>query len=382
MLLRLILPAWRRTWGRTLAIVLQFAVGATTAAAAVALASGQQALETRLLSGLKPVEAIWTALAPGLEAPPAAVARVRHVIGEWRPHRPGEPWAASVIYDSVPLAPWEAGYAVVSREFLRWVRPRAVAGRWLSPDDWQAPRPYPAVVNAAAARWLQVTDIGQRIGLQGDLQVVGILFDREPLPVRYNELLHRMVVDEAPLILVPDSAESALLKTDLGGALTDPEPHALWFGLIPVERRQALLARPLSSAVAASRTLTRASLLPLLTLSSIILLLAGLGCAGMLLTTLEQRQREFGIRQALGATPASLAAQFVGETLGITLAGGTVGCLLAGQLVRRLTGASPPGGSAAWIPVLTGSVLLALLVALAPVYGLWGTEPDKALRMR
>jgi putative ABC transport system permease protein len=94
--------------------------------------------------------------------------------------------------------------------------------------------------------------------------------------------------------------------------------------------------------------------------------------------------REFGIRVAMGATPALLARQVIREALRLALAGVALGCglSLAGQhLLRGLL-----YGVNLWNPwMLAGAVVLVTLVALAaaalPARRAAHADPIAALRM-
>jgi putative ABC transport system permease protein len=96
-----------------------------------------------------------------------------------------------------------------------------------------------------------------------------------------------------------------------------------------------------------------------------------------------RRMREFGVRVAMGATPALLARQVIGEALRLALAGVALGCglALAGQRLMRglLYGVSP------WnLWMLAGAVALVTLVALAaaavPARRAAQADPIAALR--
>jgi len=113
------------------------------------------------------------------------------------------------------------------------------------------------------------------------------------------------------------------------------------------------------------------------------LVLAAAGLFGVTLYAVARRMREFGIRVAMGATPALLVRQVIGEALRLALAGVALGCglALAGQRLMRglLYGVSP------WnLWMLAGAVALVTLVALAaaavPARRAAQADPIAALR--
>jgi ABC-type antimicrobial peptide transport system permease subunit len=113
------------------------------------------------------------------------------------------------------------------------------------------------------------------------------------------------------------------------------------------------------------------------------IVLAAAGLFGVTLYAVGRRMREFGVRVAMGATPALLARQVIGEALRLALAGVALGCglALAGQRLMRglLYGVSP------WnLWMLAGAVALVTLVALAaaavPARRAAQADPIAALR--
>jgi predicted permease len=72
-----------------------------------------------------------------------------------------------------------------------------------------------------------------------------------------------------------------------------------------------------------------------------LLLVACASVANLFLVRAESRQRETGIRFALGATHARVAATFISESLLLGVAGGAWGLLLAYAAVRAIVAAAP-----------------------------------------
>jgi predicted permease len=113
------------------------------------------------------------------------------------------------------------------------------------------------------------------------------------------------------------------------------------------------------------------------------IVLAAAGLFGVTLYAVGRRMREFGVRVAMGATPALLARQVIREALRLALAGVALGCglALAGQHLLRglLYGVNP------WsLWMLAGTVVLVTLVALAaaavPARRAAHADPIAALR--
>jgi ABC-type antimicrobial peptide transport system permease subunit len=117
--------------------------------------------------------------------------------------------------------------------------------------------------------------------------------------------------------------------------------------------------------------------------SAMALLLAAAGIYGVLAGSVTERTREFGVRAAFGATPASITRLVLRDGAVLTAAGLAIGgasALLLSRYLRALL-----YGVEAWDPVsialaVAAITLVALAACIVPARRATRTDPVTALR--
>jgi putative ABC transport system permease protein len=122
----------------------------------------------------------------------------------------------------------------------------------------------------------------------------------------------------------------------------------------------------------------------IIVIGAISLLVGAIGIANMMLVAVRERTREIGVRRAVGATRSDITAQFLVESVVLSLLGGAIGAALGVVLATTLA------GSFIGVPavVSTPSIVLALGVSFAvgliagigPAFQAASVDPTAALR--
>jgi putative ABC transport system permease protein len=119
-------------------------------------------------------------------------------------------------------------------------------------------------------------------------------------------------------------------------------------------------------------------------LSSIGLLVGGIGVMNIMLVSVTERTREIGIRKAVGARKSDIIVQFLTEAVVLTGLGGIVGLIL-GWTISRLCGLIFPNLPTA-VPVWAAVSGVMVSVGVGLFFGIWPAgraarlDPVEALR--
>jgi len=123
--------------------------------------------------------------------------------------------------------------------------------------------------------------------------------------------------------------------------------------------------------------------LVMLVLSSIGLMVGGVGVVAIMMISVTERTREIGVRKALGATRRAILWQFLVEASTLTLVGGAVGMLSGGVLAFVISRVTPiPANVPLWsiVAALLASALTGVGFGLYPASRAAKLDPVEALR--
>jgi putative ABC transport system permease protein len=129
--------------------------------------------------------------------------------------------------------------------------------------------------------------------------------------------------------------------------------------------------------------LTGVFFIVMLALSSVGLMVGGVGVIGIMLISVTERTREIGVRKAVGATRREILWQFLVEAGVLTLLGGALG-LLAGALAAKGVESVTPIPAA--IPLWSVAAALAMALLTGMLFGLLpalrGSSLDPVVALR
>jgi putative ABC transport system permease protein len=129
------------------------------------------------------------------------------------------------------------------------------------------------------------------------------------------------------------------------------------------------------------KAITGGVFLAMVVISSVGLMIGGIGVMNIMLVSVTERTREIGIRKAIGAKKSDILMQFLIEAATLTGFGGVVG-LLIGWLLSFGVQMIMPSYVPLWAPIagLGASVGIGIFFGLWPAWKAASLDPIEALR--
>jgi putative ABC transport system permease protein len=193
-------------------------------------------------------------------------------------------------------------------------------------------------------------------------------------PVTTFHKIHPEVLDYWISLKYDDQKNKALVQDELTELLR--------------RRRKVANAAPDNFAIFGTDSLTRlwsqitgGLFLLLFALSSVALLVGGVGVMNIMLVSVTERTREIGIRKAIGATKQTILTQFTLEAITLCAVGGLIGVLIGSVIGFGLHFIFPAALSAVWIgAAFISSCGIGLVFGIYPAWKAANLNPIEALR--
>ncbi len=275
---------------------------------------------------------------------------------------------------------------VASPDFDRAMGLELLRGRWFDGTETTGSNRV-VVVNQTLARttWPANEAVGEQIRLGNDegspiATVIGVYADASQMALRR---------EVSPEVYYPLSQDPTPWNTDVSlviaasginpGFMTAVRDR-IWSvdAAVPVSNVRTV-ERMLADQVSRERT----SMLLMGSLAAIALLLCGIGVYGVLNHLATLRNREIGVRVALGANPSRVLGMVTRDGVMMTLPGiviGTVAALLLGRLLRSLLWQIQPGDTLTFAVVVGVLIAVSGVATLVPAVRASRTDPAMVLR--
>ncbi|HSE53112.1 MAG TPA: ABC transporter permease [Gemmatimonadales bacterium] len=130
-------------------------------------------------------------------------------------------------------------------------------------------------------------------------------------------------------------------------------------------------------------SVTSGFFLVMLALSSVGLMVGGVGVVAIMMISVTERTREIGVRKALGATRREILFQFLVEAASLTLIGGAIGLAVGALLAWAIASFTPvPAAVPLWsvVAALAASAVTGIFFGMYPATKASRLDPVEALR--
>jgi putative ABC transport system permease protein len=281
----------------------------------------------------------------------------------------------------------------VSGRGASWVNVKGgdlLSGRTFTPSEYAAGAHVTVVNEKLASMLFPGRDpLGKKIKIFGQpFQVIGVHAEASSIFSHEDNL--RVVIPHTAFTKVADYERGwmnvAVLPRE-GASLAEAQDQVTAAlrsvrGLKPAQANNFAIVTQ-DRVVEAFNKITAAFFIAMITLSSVGLMVGGVGVVAIMMISVTERTREIGVRKALGATRGEIMFQFLVEAATLTLVGCLVGMAFGALLaagIRRFTPIPASIPLLSVVAALLASILTGVLFGLYPASRASRLDPVEALR--
>jgi putative ABC transport system permease protein len=255
-------------------------------------------------------------------------------------------------------------------------------GRFFAEEESRRKMPV-AVIGAdiEKALFANVDPLGKTIVVDGhQFLVVGTML--RPAASFFGDTDQRILLPYGTMQkMYPNARENAIVVTavdgKLGKAMDEVRTVLRIDRRVPYSKPDDFALSTAEQMVADFRQITAMTFLVMAVLSSVGLLVGGIGVMNIMLVSVTERTHEIGLRKAVGARKSDIVIQFLLEAAALTGLGGLIGILFGWliSLIARLVFESLPASVPLWAAVLG----IVMSVGVGLFFGIW--PANKAARL-
>lgn len=264
-------------------------------------------------------------------------------------------------------------------------------GRWFTQAESDMKKDVAMIGGSVAENYFPYgSPIGEYIEIGGrEFRIIGVLEKREQFLGGGGGDNDQSNVIYMPLgsalRLKPQADDLFILAVAKEGMLDEAKDQVE--DLLRV-RRQVPFGKPnnfsmetAASIISQFQSITAGVFLAMVVISSVGLMIGGIGVMNIMLVSVTERTREIGIRKAIGAKQSDILLQFLVEAATLTGFGGLIG-LLIGWGLTFLIALVFPSYVPIWAPIVGfgASVLIGIIFGLFPAWKAARLDPIEALR--
>ncbi|HVH56107.1 MAG TPA: ABC transporter permease, partial [Vicinamibacterales bacterium] len=282
--------------------------------------------------------------------------------------------------DTDPTRLPRVAISVASPGYFQTVGIPLLKGRMFTEHDRADTQAVALVSRSMAARFFGDRDpIGARVSTNGQnwTTIVGVVGDtRQSLDATPADSMYVPLQQTAPL--------TALFLMRTIGPISPDLPRKAREALYSIDANQpADQFRTLDEVRAQSVEAPKLTAMLIAVFAGLAVAITAAGLGGVIAFSVNQRTQEFGVRLALGASPASLLAMVMKQAFWLVAAGlaiGVVAALLSSRALRTLLFSVTPTDPTTYVLVAVAFVVIGLIACAMPARRAASVDPMIALR--